>query len=349
MKIAVYAIAKNEEQFVERCLNSVRQADLVVIGDTGSEDRTVEIAKENGAVVYDITVSPWRFDVARNTVLSLVPPDVDVCISLDLDEVMTPGWREKIENAYPFTRLNYMFDWSKGIVFSQDKIHSRKGYSWRFPCHETLFADPRLQEQRASIADLLIVHYPDDGKSRGQYLDLLEVSVKENPYEQRALLYYGRELYFHRRYNEAIEWLEKYLNLSDLWFVEIAYARRLLGNIYKSLGNTDKAIDQYKQAVNIHPTSKSNRVALIKCLMDMQLYEIAYGWATELLEIEDIENVYTRDPTAHEKYLIYDMLALISYYSGRYEEAKKWGNVALEYAPEDSRLLKNLEFYNLKG
>ena len=66
MKIAVYAISKNESQFVERFCKSAVDADLIVIADTGSTDNTVELAKEHGAVVYDICISPWRFDKARD-------------------------------------------------------------------------------------------------------------------------------------------------------------------------------------------------------------------------------------------------------------------------------------------
>jgi SAM-dependent methyltransferase len=47
-KICVYTISKNEEKFVKRWADSAKDADLLVIADTGSDDRTVEIAKECG-------------------------------------------------------------------------------------------------------------------------------------------------------------------------------------------------------------------------------------------------------------------------------------------------------------
>jgi glycosyltransferase involved in cell wall biosynthesis len=80
LKIAVYAISKNEEQFVERFCASCKDADLVLIADTGSTDGTVEKARECGASVYSIHISPWRFDLARNAALALVPSDIDICI-----------------------------------------------------------------------------------------------------------------------------------------------------------------------------------------------------------------------------------------------------------------------------
>ena len=100
MKIAVYAISKNEAQFVERFCQSAKNADLIIIGDTGSTDNTVELSKQHGATVYDICITPWRFDKARDAVLALIPRDIDICISLDLDEVLEDGWREEIERVW---------------------------------------------------------------------------------------------------------------------------------------------------------------------------------------------------------------------------------------------------------
>lgn len=51
-KICVYTICKNEEQFVDRWMDSMSEADMIVVTDTGSTDRTVEKLKERGAVVH---------------------------------------------------------------------------------------------------------------------------------------------------------------------------------------------------------------------------------------------------------------------------------------------------------
>ena len=75
LKIAVYAIAKNEEQHVERFMSSARAADVIVVADTGSTDGTVAALQSAGAAVHEIHISPWRFDDARNAALALVPAD----------------------------------------------------------------------------------------------------------------------------------------------------------------------------------------------------------------------------------------------------------------------------------
>ena len=99
-KVCVYAICKNEEAFVDRWMDSMSEADQVVVLDTGSEDKTAERLRARGAEVTVETISPWRFDRARNYSLELVPPDTDICVCTDLDEVLRPGWREALEKAW---------------------------------------------------------------------------------------------------------------------------------------------------------------------------------------------------------------------------------------------------------
>ena len=97
MKIAVYTIAKNEEQFVKKWYNSAKEADYLLIADTGSTDNTIELAKKLGINVVSIAINPWRFDDARNASLALLPTDITYCIQLDMDEVLVEGWRQELE------------------------------------------------------------------------------------------------------------------------------------------------------------------------------------------------------------------------------------------------------------
>lgn len=137
-KICVYAISKNEEQFVDRWMDAVSEADAVIVTDTGSTDHTVERLRERGAIVYEETISPWRFDTARNVALSHVPEDADICVSNDLDEVFEPGWRQKLEDLWKpeYTRARYLFtfacnpDGTPQKQYPMEKIHIRHGYRW---------------------------------------------------------------------------------------------------------------------------------------------------------------------------------------------------------------------------
>ena len=93
MKIVVYAICKNEEKFVNRWVDSMQEADEIYVLDTGSTDNTVKLLKKRGVKVKSKVIKPWRFDVARNESLKMLPKDADICACIDLDEVFE---REKM-------------------------------------------------------------------------------------------------------------------------------------------------------------------------------------------------------------------------------------------------------------
>ena len=113
-KICVYAISKNEEKFVSRWVESMKEADEIYVLDTGSTDKTVKLLKEKGVKVTSEEINPWRFDIARNKSLALLPEDTDICVCTDLDEVFDEGWKDKLLTAWQddTTRVKYTYNWS---------------------------------------------------------------------------------------------------------------------------------------------------------------------------------------------------------------------------------------------
>ena len=345
MKIAVYAISKNEEQFVKRFCESAKDADLILIADTGSTDNTADLASKHGAMVYDIAITPWRFDKARDAALALIPKDYDVCISLDLDEELQEGWREEIERVWTkdTTRLRYKFDWGVGIVFYYEKIHARHGYHWHHPCHEYPVADKRIKEVWVQTDMLLVIHKPDPTKSRGQYLDLLKLAVDEDPRCPRNAFYYARELTFYHKWLDAIVALNKYLDMPEAtWQNERCYAMRLLGKAYDALGQD--GTEWFKKACNEAPNTREPWIELAESYMAKKMWQECYTNALRALEIKDKALVYTMRPDVWGS-LPYDLLALSSYYMNDKENAFKYGKIALELEPTNERLKTNLEFY----
>lgn len=351
MKIAVYAISKNEEQFVQRFCDSAKDADLILIADTGSTDKTVEKALECGAKVHDICIRPWRFDKARDAALALIPGDYDVCISLDLDEILEPGWREEIERVWTAetTRLRYKFDWGCGISFFYEKIHHRHGYHWHHPVHEYPRPDSRIREVYAHTDMLLVSHHPDPTKSRGQYMPLLELAVKEDPHCPRNAFYHARELTFYDRWQEAITALNRYLAMPEAtWENERCYAMRLLGKSYDELGNTWEAMKWYRLAVAEAPGTREPWVDLAMATYRRGMWAESYSAAMSALQITDKALVYTMDPSVWTE-KPYDLASIAAWKLGHKEEARQLCLKALEFAKDDSRLLKNLELMTEKA
>lgn len=344
MKIAISAISKNEEQFVERFCESAKEADLIHIADTGSTDATVELARKQGAVVDQICISPWRFDHARNAALALLPRDIDIVISLDLDEVLEPGWRQEIERVWKedTTRLRYKFDWGQGISFFYEKIFARHGYHWHHPCHEYPVPDPRTRESYAHTERLLVRHLPDPEKSRGQYLDLLNVSVKEDPNCPRNAFYYARELTFHNKWAESIEQLNRYLALPGAtWPNERCYAMRLLGKAHEHCNQWDVGLKWYRLACAEAPNTREPWIDLAEACYRRGYWRESYFAACRALEITDKAAVYTMDPSAWTE-KPYDFASIAAYNLGLIDQAIALCKKALEFAPNHGRLQANL-------
>src|SRR5258708_35588682 len=136
MKIAVYTIALNEAAHAERWANSAADADYRIVADTGSTDDTVERLTNAGVTVHRIAVRPWRFDVARNAAMALIPDDVDVCLTLDMDRFLEPGWRSNREAEWTpdttalFCRVVYLAsadDPTRLQAWPGKKFHHRCG------------------------------------------------------------------------------------------------------------------------------------------------------------------------------------------------------------------------------
>ena len=272
-KICVYGVCKNEEKFAKRCMDSLKDADLVVFGDTGSTDNTVAILRDCGAKVYEIPVKPWRFDVARNACLEKIPEDIDICVCIDIDEVLEDGWREALESVWEkdTNRANYLYIWkfnpdgSPGVWYYHERIHSRHNYRWIYPTHEVLEYLGEGREKWCLAKDLIFKHYPDTNKSRSFNLSLLELAVNENPNNARNINYLGREYYFMGKWDKAIETLEKYLSLKDAtWKEERSFALRYIACCYKEKGELDTAKLYLLKAISEAPNMREPYVEMAR-------------------------------------------------------------------------------------
>lgn len=347
LKIAISAISKNEAQFVKRFCDSAKDADLICIADTGSDDDTVKLALECGATVHNICITPWRFDLARNAALALLPRDIDVVISLDLDEVLEEGWREEIERVWELgktTRLRYKFDWGCGISFFYEKIFSRHGYRFHHAVHEYPRPDGRIQEIYAHTDMLLVSHHPDNTKSRGQYMPLLELAIKEDARCPRNAFYHARELTFYYRWHEAIVALTKYLAMPEAnWQNERCYAMRLLGKAHDELGQSAEAHKWYRLAIAEAPNTREPWCELAMFCYRRSLWVECYAAAKSALEIKDKALVYTMNPEVWGAQP-WDLASIAAWNLGLKDEARQLLEEAIKLAPNDQRLLNNQQF-----
>lgn len=343
MKIAVYTIAKNEQQFVERWQRSACDADSLHILDTGSDDQTVTIARDLGIDVVVRKFDPWRFDTARNFSLAMLPAGVDMCIALDMDEILLPGWRDELEKVgATVTRPRYKYTWSwksegvPDLQYGGDKIHARHGYKWKHPVHEVLVADGREEVQE--WCGLEIHHHPDSTKSRGQYFPLLELAVAEDPNDDRNSHYLAREYFFHKDYQKATAEFHRHLSLpSATWGSERAQSYRYLYKMSQDPQYLLNAIQEDPQRREAH--------------VDLAFHHYEEGNWQECLDAAKAALAITDKPLTYlvEAYawgaLPHDLAAIAAFKLGYFHEAKYHGMEALKLSPYEDRLVNNLKRY----
>lgn len=349
MKIAVYGIALNEAKFVDRFMDACAAADIVVIADTGSQDGTDELLRARGAQVYPIRISPWRFDDARNAALALVPGDVDVCVSMDMDEVLEPDWREKLEQGWQpgttqatFTLVySHQDDGSPGITFLNNRIHARHGYRWRHACHEGLYAD-RIEPCVISLPDLRVDHWPDIEKSRSSYLGLLEAAVREEPGSSRMSHYLAREYTFVGRHEEALAEFERYLAFPGNHFVQERVGSLLM------MAKSAVALERdptayYFRALSEAPNRREPWLGLAEHYYRQSAWSECYAMALRGLAITARDAAYPNDPYYWGS-LGEDLAAIAAWNLGQHAAAVTHARAALSISPHDERLKSNVAF-----
>ena len=376
-KICVYAICKNEEQFVDKWVESMSEADKIVVLDTGSTDNTVEKLKNLGVEVKIQVVDPWRFDVARNLSLEMVPEDCNICVCTDLDEVLEPGWAKPLREKWiegKHSRGVYMYAWShlpngeNGRVFKYDKIHSKE-WIWQAPVHELLVkksdgSNKYYYENTLDLTkDMFLHHYPDRSKSRGSYLSLLEQRKAEMPNDYYGLIYLGHEYCYRGLYQKSIDQLNEILEKFDnaMNSVEKASCYLFIGDCLTSLADqisdeqektketedrikdlNQQAATSYSRAINVDSSYREPYLNLAKVYIKMKDYQYA-----EFIIKRGLNKSY-RHYTWVERdlswsYEPWDLLCLASFYGGHIKDSIIYAAKALTFEPDNPRLLNNLK------
>jgi glycosyltransferase involved in cell wall biosynthesis len=350
LKIAVYTIALNEEKFVSRWFESAKEADLLVIADTGSTDKTVDLARKLGIKVEEIRVDPWRFDVARNLNLEMIPEDFDVCIQLDMDEVLPDGWRSvvedsfKSENNWPtykhVTRRNP--DGTAHTFQMYFKIHPRKGFKWQYPIHEVLSPEPGVIFSRNPI-DLEVDHLQDPMKDRSSYLHLLEMAVQENPSDWRMNHYLVREYWYLKEWDKILNGTHDIEKLPGGWDVERSSTYMWAAEAAYKLGYFGWSTEWADKAIWAAPQFYEAKWLRAQIAHWQEDWESCFRYAIQI-ETHSRQGHHLVLPHIWE-WMAFDLIALSAHKLGKKETAIFYGEKALTANPNDERLQNNLKYY----
>lgn len=340
LKIATYSISLNEEKHVARWLKSTQGSTYRVVMDTGSTDKTVELLEAAGVIVGHIKVVPWRFDTARQAALDLVPEDADICLVLDMDEVPELHFYEKVKKQWIPGSHRGWIDIDTGFKWRVDRLHSRHGWKWKWPCHEVAIWQGE-DEHTFCDTTAYITHKPDVTKSRGQYMTMLENAVADEfAQDSRMWTYLCREYYFNDQWEKVIECAHKALSF-DGWDVELSAVCRWAGDAAKNL----KLDAEYwfDKGAQICPDQGEPWLGVAAEAFRTHKWGKALDAAIKVIECPK-QNHYLHEPSAWS-WKAYDIAAACSYNLGYLDEAIAFAKSAVKgNGYENERILKNLTF-----
>jgi glycosyltransferase involved in cell wall biosynthesis len=349
LKIAVYTIALNESAHVERWANSAVDADYRIVADTGSTDDTVERLTRAGVTVHPIAVRPWRFDDARNAALALIPADVDVCATMDMDRFLEPGWREKLEASWTpettalFCRVVYrssIDDPTPFMWWSAKNFHSRWGYRFRRAVHEALSFSGEKEVTQSCDAIVMCEIQDHTKATRARYLPLMELAHREDPHDSQICFWLGREYMWANRHEQGIEVMQRYLALpSSTWGEERSEAMRFLARMQP---------DQKKAWLDRARSEAPHRREIWLDLAEEfhgQADWLNLFWAcTNGIEKTRRTGSYLDDGSCWG-FRLFDLGAIAAWHLNTMDLAVQWGQKALELDPNNQRLKNNLDFF----
>ncbi len=301
-RLSLCMIVKNEEEYLPRCLESVQGVvDQVVIVDTGSTDRTVEIAQSFGAEVYH---HPWRNDFSEARNVSLDHAGGDWILYLDADEELVEEDKNKIKpllattncEGFYMVETNFMGDFAGNDAICHPTLRifrNRKEYRFHGALHEQV--SDRIQGE-CPISPLRLNHYGYLAKplvDKNKLTRNREILLKEvKTYPNNSFVHFnlGTEYTRTREYDKALFHYQKsFKNLSSL---QLQFASYLVRNIIMSLNEMKRYQDALKvleDAVLAYPQYTDLFYLKGLVYLNMKRYSDAIAAFHECLQIGESE------------------------------------------------------------
>lgn len=251
MTIGAVIIAKNEEDIVRNMLESVKDFDEIVFVDTGSTDKTIEIAKEYTDKIFHFE---WCDDFAAARNFAIENATADWLQSIDCDHWMMNTIEEVRESAIQAEakghKSAFVGSMTNGEKFSHfgTTLFKREGAFWTGAVHEYLTPRPTFYSKLNKGIGYSGNHYKDPDRN-------LRILSKQKNKGPRQLFYLGRELYERKRYDEAIEEMKGFLKVGT-WDAEIAEAYITIARCYWFTQKGDLARDFCLKAIRTNPDFK---------------------------------------------------------------------------------------------
>ena len=230
VKISLCMIVRDEEMVLERCLESVANiVDEIVVVDTGSVDKTKDVAKKFTDQIYDYV---WcdDFSAARNFAFS--KGNCEYLMWMDADDVFPASEKRKFfdmkENLekQPCDMVMMIYDAAFDVerksslsYYRERLIRNCPQARWEGRVHEVIVPFGKVRQ-----VDIHFEHRKEKKEYSERNLNIYEKMISEGQtLDAREQFYYGRELFYHRNYEKATEVFKVFLQEPTAWLENKLY------------------------------------------------------------------------------------------------------------------------------
>lgn len=348
--ISLCMIVKNEEAVLDTCLNSIKDlVDEIIIVDTGSTDKTKEIAKKYTDKIYDFK---WVDDFSKARNYSFSKATKDYIMWLDADDYLPKEEKPK------FKKLKESLDgkvdmYTMIYIYSQDQnglptyiqrkyrlLKRENNYQWESPIHE--FINPK---GKIVGTDITIIHNKVHVNDPNRNMRIFQKMIKEgHKFTTREEYCYADALYREKNYQKAIDVFEKFVNKTigkytlNQYYLYMALIE--LADCYKLTNNSEKELDTLFLILKNQLPTVNTLYKIGDFFRRQKKYKLAVYWLELALNTKDSSNNQN-----YEKYLCYIDLGICYYYLKDYQKAYDNNEKAGKISPNNKTYLNNKKLY----
>lgn len=345
--ISLCMMVKNEEEVLARCLDTVKDiVDEINIVDTGSTDRTVEIAKEYTDRVFFFE---WIGDFSAGRNEAFKHATKEYIFYLDADDVLLEEDQRKLkelkETMDPSVDSVSMYYDAGTDEFGNVTLRYRRNrlvkrannYVWKGACHEYLEVYGNLINSEISVTHKKMKN------SVGRILNIYRTRMERGEeFSSRDYFYYGNELREHGHYEEAIKAYDQNIASKDAWIEDKVYACINKGDCYRFLGDTDNELRSLFQSFEFSKAPRAETCSRIGYVFQCRReYKSAIFWYDLATRLIPDTSQWSFSFTAYYTWYPHLQMCVCYYNIGDFQKSYEHNEKARKYRPEDERMIYN--------
>lgn len=346
-------IMKNEEDTLRNCLHSVKDiADEMIIVDTGSTDRSKEIAREFTDKMYDFE---WINDFAAARNYSFKQATKDYILWLDADDVLLEDDQKKLlalkkdlDSAVDSVTMiyDYSFDEFGNVTLSLRRnrlVKRSQKFKWHGYVHEYLAVRGEIIDPDIHVTHKRIHH--SSGRNLQIYESKLDQGEKFTP---RDYYYYANELFDNQHHSKAIKMYHTFLSMEEGWMEDKIAACGKLADCYSKVGEFEKQKNAIFKSFDYDVPRPEHCCRLGYIFLSKQQYHLAIFWYEQAVKFQKPEGNWGFFHEAYATWLPHINLCICYYYLGDFQKAYDHNEVARKFRPEDKDVLHNKQLLKSK-